>query len=215
MKKNLTEIVFILDESGSMCDLTSDTIGGFNSLLRKQKGEEGEAFVSTVMFSNRSRVVHDRVPIAEIAELTGKDYVPNGCTALLDAVGGAIKHIYNIHKYAREEDIPEKTMFIITTDGMENASREFSYKEVKRLISEKQEASGWEFIFLGANIDAAQTAGDLGIRSENAVNYMADCAGTATLFESVGCAVTNMRKTKSLGAKWRKATDDDFRSRGK
>lgn len=213
MKKNFTEIVFILDESGSMSNLTDDTIGGFNSLLKKQKAEPGEAVVSTIMFSNDSRVVHDRVDIEKVADLTGKDYVPHACTALLDAVGGAVKHISNIHKYAREEDVPEKTLFIITTDGMENASRRFSYKEVKKLIKEKQDKYGWEFIFLGANIDAAQTAGSLGICEENAVNYRADKKGTAVLFEAVGSAMCEMRASKPLGRKWRAKADEDFASR--
>ena len=215
MKKNLTEIVFILDESGSMCNLTADTIGGFNSLLRKQKGEPGEAYVSTVMFSNDSRVVHDRLPISDVPELTAKDYVPNGCTALLDAVGGAVKHISNIHKYAREENVPEKTLFIITTDGMENASRKFSHAEVKKLIEKKQKKHGWEFIFLGANIDAAKTAGDIGIQRDRAVNYNADVKGTSVMFGALCEAVCEMRSAKPLSNKWRAKADEDFESRGK
>jgi uncharacterized protein YegL len=209
MKKNLTELVFILDESGSMSGLTADTIGGFNSLIAKQKKEDGEALVSTVFFSNESKVVHDRVKLGDVAELTDKDYVPAGCTALLDAVGDAVHHISNIHKYAREEDIPEKTLFVITTDGMENASRKYSHKDVKKLIERVQEEKGWEFIFLGANIDAAETAGSIGIRAENSVDYHADCCGTNVLYEAVGCAVSSMRSKKSVGSSWKCSVEAD------
>lgn len=214
MKKNLTELVFILDESGSMSGLTADTIGGFNSLIAKQKKEEGEALVSTVFFSNESRVVHDRVKLEEIPGLTDRDYVPSGCTALLDAVGGAVRHISNIHKYAREEDIPEKTLFVITTDGMENASRKYSYKDVKQLIERVQEERGWEFVFLGANIDAAETAGSMGIRAENAVDYHADLHGTKVLFESVSCAVSSVRTNKGVGRLWKSSVEADNKRRG-
>jgi len=216
MKKNLTELVFILDESGSMSGLTADTIGGFNSLIAKQKKEEGEALVSTVFFSNESRVVHDRVKLEEIPELTDRDYVPSGCTALLDAVGEAVRHISNIHKYAREEDIPEKTLFVITTDGMENASRKYSYKDVKQLIERVQEERGWEFVFLGANIDAAATAGSMGIRAENAVDYHADCLGTEVLYEAVACAVSSVRTNKGVGRLWKRSVEaDNSRRKGK
>lgn len=215
MKKNLTEIVFILDESGSMHNLTEDTIGGFNSLIKKQKNEEGEAIVSTVMFSSNSRVVHDRVSLECINEITEEDYCPGGSTALLDAVGGAIKHIGNIHKYAREEDVPEHTIFIITTDGMENASRNYDRKKVKKLIENQKEKYGWEFIFLGANIDAAETAADIGIDRETAVDYMADSVGTHTLFCSVASAVTNARMgiKNSKSSAWRADIDRDHTDR--
>lgn len=209
MKKNLTELVFILDESGSMSGLTADTIGGFNSLIAKQKKEEGEALVSTVFFSNESKVVHDRVKLEEVPQLTDRDYVPSGCTALLDAVGEAVRHIFNIHKYAREEDIPEKTLFVITTDGMENASRKYSYNDVKQLISRAQEEKGWEFVFLGANIDAAATAGSMGIRAENAVDYHADGLGTEVLYEAVACAVSSVRKNKGVGRQWKSSVEAD------
>ncbi|WP_303823037.1 vWA domain-containing protein [Ruminococcus flavefaciens] len=215
MKKNLTELVFILDESGSMSGLTSDTIGGFNSLIAKQKKEEGEALVSTVFFSNSSKVIHDRAKLDDVPELTDRDYVPSGCTALLDAVGDAVKHIANIHKYAREEDIPEKTLFVITTDGMENASRKYTHREVKNLIERVQEEKGWEFVFLGANIDAAETAGSIGIRAENAVDYHADECGTAVLFESVACAVSDIRANKGLARTWKKSVEEDNKRRGK
>ncbi len=209
MKKNLTELVFILDESGSMSGLTADTIGGFNSLIAKQKKEEGEALVSTVFFSNESKVVHDRVKLEEVPQLTDRDYVPSGCTALLDAVGEAVRHISNIHKYAREEDIPEKTLFVITTDGMENASRKYSYSDVKQLISRAQEEKGWEFVFLGANIDAAATAGSMGIRAENAVDYHADGLGTEVLYEAVACAVSSVRTNKGVGRQWKSSVEAD------
>ena len=152
MKKGLTEIVFILDRSGSMCGLEADTIGGYNSMIEKQKKEDGEALVSTVLFDDRSEVLHDRVPLSKIEPITAKEYYVRGSTALLDAVGGAIRHIGNIHKYAREEDVPEKTLFIITTDGMENSSREFTYEKVKKMVEKKKAKNHWEFIFLGANI---------------------------------------------------------------
>ncbi len=214
MKKNLTELVFILDESGSMAGLTDDTIGGFNSLISKQKSEEGEALVSTVFFSSGSKVVHDRLKLENIPELTRADYVPSGCTALLDAVGDTIRHIADIHKYARDEDRPEKTLFIITTDGMENASRKFTLREIKHMISKEQEKYGWEFMFLGANIDAAETAGSMGIRTENAVNYRADECGTGVLYEAVGCAVSSMRQKRTVGSAWKASIEADNNSRG-
>ena len=215
MKKNLTELVFILDESGSMADLVDDTIGGFNSLIDKQKNEEGEALVTTVTFSNTSKTVHDREKLSNIGRMTREDYVPGGCTALFDAVGETINHISRIHKYAREEDIPEKTLFVITTDGMENASREFDQKKVKKLIERMQEEKGWEFIFLGANIDAAETAGSMGICAANAVEYHSDCAGTGALYESVCCAVSDVRAKGMLGSAWRKSVEADNERRSR
>ena len=215
MKKNLTELVFILDESGSMSGLTSDTIGGFNSLIAKQKKEEGEALVSTVFFSNNSKVIHDRLKLKAVPKLTDRDYVPSGCTALLDAVGDAVHHIANIHKYAREEDVPEKTLFVITTDGMENASRKYSHKDVKKLIERVQEEKGWEFVFLGANIDAAETADSIGISAENAVDYHADCCGTEVLYEAVGCAVSSIRASKGLNKAWKCSVEADNKRRKK
>ena len=156
MKKNLTELVFILDRSGSMAGLESDTIGGFNAMIEKQKKEPGNALVSTVLFDHERKVIHDRQDIQQVEPMTDRDYYVGGCTALLDAVGCAIHHIGNVHKYAREEDRPEKTLFVITTDGMENASRQYSYDKLKKLIRRQKEKYGWEFIFLGANIDAAR-----------------------------------------------------------
>ena len=216
MKKNFTEIVFVLDESGSMSSLKSDTIGGFNSLIEKQKSEDGEAVVSAVLFSTESRVLLDRVPLGEVEELTDKDYCPCGGTALLDAVGGAVKHIGNIHKYARPEDVPEHTLFVITTDGMENSSRHFSAAKVKKLISRQQEKYGWEFVFLGANIDAAETAASIGISRDSAVDCVADEAGCAVQYDAMCMAVSNVRKGRKLSASkaWRAAADADHSRRG-
>ena len=174
MKKNLTELVFILDRSGSMSGLEDDTIGGFNAMIEKQKREPGEAYVSTVLFDNISEVIHDRVDIQRIEPLTRNQYYVRGSTALLDAVGCAIHHIGNVHKYAREEDRPEKTLFVITTDGMENASGKYSYEKVRSMIERQKEKYGWEFIFLGANIDATKEAARFGIRADHAANYNAD-----------------------------------------
>ena len=163
MKKNLTEIIFILDRSGSMQGLEKDTIGGFNSLIEKQKKIEGDALISTVLFSNESKVIHDRVDVKDVKPMTENNYITGGCTALLDAIGNAIHHISNIHKYARKEDVPEHTLFVITTDGMENASRTYTYPKVKKLIENQKEKHGWEFMFLGANIDAVNVASYMGI----------------------------------------------------
>ena len=215
MKKNLTEIVFILDRSGSMAGLEDDTIGGFNSMIRKQKVEDGDALVSTVLFDNYTEVIHDRVDIQKIQPMTHKDYYVRGCTALLDAVGKAIHHIGNVHKYAREEDCPEKTLFVITTDGMENASHEYSYDRVKKMIQHAQEKYGWEFIFLGANIDAAREAARFGITEDRAVNYHADCQGTAVIYEAVSEAVCNVRASKPMSRDWRRRVDEDYQKRGK
>lgn len=217
MKKGLTELVFILDRSGSMGGLEKDTIGGFNSLIGNQKKEEGEALVSTVLFDNETEVLHDRVPVEKLEEMTEKQYYVRGCTALLDAVGGAIHHIGNVHKYAREEDRPEKTLFVITTDGMENASREYTYEKVKEMIERQKEKYGWEFLFLGANIDAVDVAGRMGIRPERAVNYECDSAGTAVNYRAVGKAVSSLRRCKDaepcVCADWAVEVDADYKKR--
>ena len=215
MRKGLTELVFILDRSGSMNGLEADTIGGFNSMIEKQRREEGECFVSTVLFDDVSDVIHDRVSLADIPKMTEKDYFVRGCTALIDAIGGAIKHIGNIHKYARDEDVPEHTVFIITTDGYENASHKYTSDEVKKMISRQTEKYGWEFIFLGANIDAVQTAANLGIREDRAVNYHADSTGTALNFEVLGDAVCEMRASRPLSAGWKSRIDADYKKRKK
>ena len=214
MKKNLTELVFILDRSGSMAGLERDTIGGFNAMMEKQKRELGETLVSTVLFDQDTQVIHDRVPLEELRPLTEEEYYVRGSTALLDAVGGAIRHIGNVHKYAREEDVPEKTLFVITTDGMENASRRYDYDRVKAMIRRQQEQYGWEYLFLGANIDAAQEAGRFGIRPECAADYHADSRGTRLIYESLAQAVCQVRTCAApLRADWKKEIDRDFKGR--
>ncbi len=215
MKNNLTELVFILDRSGSMAGLESDTIGGFNSLIEKQKKQEGECYVSTILFDNVSEVLHDRVKLDEIRPMTGEDYTVRGCTALLDAIGGAIHHIANIHKYARPEDVPEHTMFVITTDGMENASHCYGVERVRGMIEREKEQYGWEFLFLGANIDAVQTAVQFGIGADRAVNYHADHAGTKVIYEAVSDAVCQMRCSAPVAASWGERVTADFNSRKK
>ena len=210
MRKNLTEIVFILDRSGSMRGLEKDTIGGYNGMMDKQKKEEGEALVTTVLFDDRIEVPYDRVPLGDLPEMTEEVYFVRGCTALLDAVGTTVERIATIHKYAREEDRPEHTIFIITTDGLENASRRFTYAQVKRLIGRQQEEYGWEFIFLGANIDAVKAAGDIGIRRERAVNYRCDPVGTKLNYEAMDKAVHSVRMGEELDDSWREELDEDF-----
>ena len=217
MKKGLTEIVFILDRSGSMSGLETDTIGGYNSMLDRQKREEGEAFISTVLFDDYSEVLHDRVPLDKMEHITEKEYYVRGCTALLDAVGGAIHHISTVQKYAREEDRPEKTLFIITTDGMENASRQYSYKKVKKMVEEKKEKYGWEFLFLGANIDAIKVAGQFGIQADYAVNFENDSAGTLLNYEVLSRAVSEVRANacmpQALSSNWKGDIETDYRKR--
>ena len=215
MKKNLTELVFILDRSGSMAGLEKDTIGGFNAMIEKQKDEPGEAYVSTVLFDNLSEVIHDRVKLENVPQMTRKEYYVRGCTALLDAVGGAIHHIGNVHKYAREEDRPEKTLFVITTHGMENASRRYTYDKVKAMIRRQKEQYGWEFLFLGANIDAAKEAARFGIDADRAANYHADHTGTAVIYEAVSEAVCCVREARPMAADWKRSIDEDFRKRGR
>lgn len=220
MNEKLTEIVFILDRSGSMGGLESDTIGGFNSMLNKQKKEEGEAFVSTIFFDDASEVIHDRLPINEVKPITDKEYYVRGCTALLDAVGGAIDHIRNIHKYARREDVPAKTLFIITTDGCENSSHRYSYEEVKRLIEKQKEKDHWEFLFLGANIDAAATASRIGIDRHHSVDYISDSEGTSLNYEVLSEAVSCVRSSKACApctalesGTWKMDIEADYQAR--
>ena len=219
MKKGLTEIVFILDRSGSMSGLEKDTIGGFNSLMERQKKEEGEAFISTVLFDNETQVLHDRVPLDKVHPMTEEEYFVGGCTALLDAVGGAIHHIGNVHKYAREEDRPEKTLFVITTDGQENASRRYTYDKVKKMVERQKERYGWEFLFLGANIDAAKEAGRFGIRADRTANYVCDAQGTEVNYKALNMAISKVRKcasaadcTEALGD-WSAEITADYRKR--
>lgn len=215
MRKDLTELVFIIDRSGSMSGLESDTIGGFNSMIRKQKQAEGEALISTVLFDNVSEVLHDRVNVKDIQSMTEHDYTVRGTTALLDAIGGAIHHIGNVHKYARQEDVPEHTMFVITTDGMENASRYYSSDKVKKMIERQKVKYGWEFLFLGANIDAVETASHFGIGADRAVNYNCDREGTALNYEVVSDAICSVRCSAPLKSDWKKRIDEDYKKRGR
>ena len=194
MSNNITELVFILDKSGSMEGFEADTVGGFNATLQRQKEEEGSLLVSTVLFDNRSFVLHDRVAGEKIPPMTEKDFQVGGCTALLDAVGGAIRHVGNIHKYARPEDVPERTVFVITTDGMENASFEFSHERVKEMIRQRQEKDGWEFLFLAANIDAAAAAGSIGISRKRAANFRPDNAGVQACYAMASEAISRVRR---------------------
>ena len=213
MKKNLTEIVFILDRSGSMSGLEADTIGGFNSMIAKQKKAEGDALISTVLFDSTSEVLLDRVDVQRVRQMTNRDYEVGGCTALLDAIGGAIHHIGNIHKYARPEDVPEHTMFIITTDGMENASRFYSVDRVRHMIERQTEKYGWEFLFLGANIDAIETARSFGIGADRAVNYHSDSEGTQLNYEVLSDAISAVRSSQPIPEGWKERIDEDFKKR--
>ena len=198
-----TELVFILDRSGSMSGLESDTIGGFNGMIAQHKGDGGDVLVSTVLFDHEDEVIHDRVRIAEVPTLTDKEYYTRGSTALLDAMGGAIHHIRNVHKYARPEDRPARTMFIITTDGMENASMRYTADQVRAMVKKQEKEAGWEFVFLGANIDAVQVAGGLGIRAENAVEFACDAAGVRENFASLSHMTCAFSHTGIVGAGWK------------
>ncbi len=212
-KNGITELVFILDRSGSMSGLEKDTIGGFNSMIEKQKKQDGECYVSTVLFDNVSEVIHDRVKLFEIKPMTEEDYYVRGCTALIDAIGSAIHHIGNIHKYARLEDVPEHTMFVITTDGMENASHRYSAEKVREMIKHEKEKYGWEFLFIGANIDAIETAARYGIDSDRAVNYHADEKGTKILYETVSDTIHSMRANAPIQANWSENINTDYQKR--
>ena len=215
MNKNLTELIFILDRSGSMSGLESDTIGGYNSLLAKQREEEGEALVSTLLFDDRTELVHDRVLIGEVAELTSREYYVRGSTALLDAVGGAIHHIGNIHRYAREEDKPARTLMVITTDGMENASTRYRLAEVREMIRRQRDKYGWEFLFLGANIDAMEEAERMGIGRSYASSYVPDADGTELNFSAICHSIDDVRAGKTITKEWKVAIEEDFKVRGK
>ena len=213
MNKELTELVFILDRSGSMHGLEKDTIGGFNSMIEKQRKEEGDCLVSAVLFNQHSDVLYDRVSLKDIREMTEKDYVPSGCTALIDALGGAIKHIRNVHKYIREEDIPAHTIFVITTDGLENASHHYSSDQVKRMVAEQKE-KGWEFLFLGANIDAVETASMYGIDRDRSVNYVPDSIGNAKNFVVLSETISKFRSKGTIDADWCEEIAEDYKKRG-
>jgi len=213
MKNNITELVFILDRSGSMNGLEADTIGGFNALIEKQRKQDGQVFVSTVLFDTESEVLHDRIPLERVAPMTEADYTVGGCTALLDALGSAIRHIGNIHKYARPEDVPEHTLFVITTDGMENASRHYNAGRVRAMIERQKERYGWEFLFLAANIDAVETAAQYGIAPDRAVDYHADAEGTAVAYGAVAEVVCRVRADAPLDENWSKSVREDFKKR--
>ena len=213
VKNNVTELVFILDRSGSMAGLESDTIGGFNSLIEKQRKQDGECYVSTVLFDSNCEVIHDRVKLADVKPLTEKEYFVRGCTALIDALGGAIHHIGTVHKYARPEDVPEHTMFVITTDGLENASHKYSSDEVKKMVEKEKEKHGWEFLFIGANIDSVETAKHYGIGANRAVNYHADKQGTSVLYDTVSETICCMRACEDIDDSWSDEIDKDFKSR--
>ena len=214
MNNNLTEIVFILDRSGSMAGLEADTIGGFNAFVEKQKKEEGGALLSAVLFDNDSQVIYDRVDIRKVEPMTDQQYQVGGCTALLDAIGGAVHHMANVHKYAREEDRPGKTVFVITTDGMENASRRYSYREVQKMVKHEQEKYGWEFLFLGANMDAIEAARTFGIREDRAVRYECDSAGTSLNFAVVSKTIGKLRKGETIAPEWSADIARDYEERG-
>ncbi len=218
MKNNLTELVFVIDKSGSMSGLEKDTIGGFNSMLEKQRKEDGEVSITTVLFDDKMQVLHDRADLAQIANLTVMDYQPGGCTALLDALGKTIKHINKVQKSLPEDECPEKTMFIITTDGQENSSHEYSYEKIKKMIKKKQEKKQWEFLFLGANMDAISAAADIGIKANRATNYCCDAVGTAVNYEALSKAVTTYRRcpTRFVGKAledWDEEVKKDYNAR--
>lgn len=215
IKNSITELVFIIDRSGSMCGLEQDTAGGFNSLINKQKHKDGKCYVSAVLFDNVCEVLYDRNDISEIREMTVRDCEARGSTALMDALGGAIHHIGNIHKYARAEDVPEHTMFVIITDGLENSSVRYSANQVRAMVEKEKSQYGWEFIFLGANIDAVETAARYGIDADRAVNYNSDSEGTQMVYDSISAAVDEVRMCMPLGAEWRESIDRDYEERGR
>ena len=212
MSNKITELVFILDRSGSMAGLEKDTIGGFNSMLAKQKQQEGGCYVSTVLFDDHSKVLHDREKIDEVKPLTEEDYFVGGCTALIDAIGGAIHHIGKLHKYFGDS-APSRTVFVIITDGEENASHKYSSKQVKHMIERQKEKYGWEFLFIGANIDAVETAGNYGIDRNRAVNYNADSVGTQTVYEAVSKSICKMRACAEIDDDWSQEIDKDYKKR--
>ena len=213
MNNNITELVFILDRSGSMSGLESDTIGGFNAMIEKQKNEEGECFVTTVLFNHEQKRLHDRVKLSEVRKLTEKDYCVGGCTALIDTLGDTIHHIVQIHRYIRPEDVPAHTVFAIVTDGLENASHRYSSSQVKQMIQHEKEKYGWEFLFIAANIDAVETAAGIGIERNRAVNYRADAQGTRVIYDAVSETVTRARMSRPIDDSWCEPIRKDYGKR--
>ena len=211
--ENTVELVFIVDKSGSMDHLTEDTIGGFNGILKKHNSEENHDLVSVVLFDDAPTVLYDRVPISQVPMMTEKDYNPSGCTALLDALGSAIQHISSIHKYIRIEDIPTKTLFVVITDGFENASNEFSGSMIKKMVTEKQEKEGWEFLFIGANIDSITTGEELGFRKNRISDFIPDSEGSARVYESVGRSFSCLKRSCVINDNWDEELKEDFESR--
>ena len=210
---NITEMIFILDRSGSMSGLESDTIGGFNSMIAEQKEKDGKCFVSTILFNQESKTIHDRIPLENVPEMTSDDYRPQGCTALIDAIGLAIDHVGDIHKYIRPEDVPDHTLFVITTDGLENASHIYSSSKVKQMIEDRKRYAGWEFVFIGANIDAVETAKHFGISEDRAVNYISDTAGTKTVYKCVSKLAGSIRADESYCPQWSAPIEADYKKR--
>lgn len=209
----LTEMVFILDRSGSMYGLEKDAVGGFNSLIRRQKQEPGAAIVSTVLFDDNSTVLHDRIPLADVPKMKRHDYVPQGCTALLDAIGGVIHHIGTIHKQTRLDNRPTHTIVVILTDGMENASCRYNITKVRKMVKRQQDKYGWEFLFLGANMDAIATAGSVGIPASHAVTYKNDSQGIALSYEVMDASVCMARKGERISDDWSKDISSDLERR--
>ena len=212
-RNNATELVFIIDRSGSMSGLESDTLGGFNSMIARQKDSEGECLVTTVLFNSSTERIHDRVSVTEISPMTSADYVPGGCTALIDAIGETADHIADVHRYIRPDDVPAKTLFVITTDGLENASHKYTADKVRKMIEDRKKKDGWEFLFIGANIDSVQTAGRIGIAAECAVDYRADRKGTGVLYEALADTVCEMRSTGKVSKNWKRKIEKDAKSR--
>lgn len=215
MKKGLTELVFILDRSGSMIGLESDTIGGFNSMLEKQKGEEGEANITTILFDDKYEKIHDRAPIGQVKNLTPEDYYVRGCTALLDAMGTSIRQMILAQENLPEEERAEKVIFVITTDGLENASREYSREKVKKMIEKEKKKDGWEFLFLGANMDAVAEAGSFGIEKDRSVTFQNDSQGIQTNYRAVSDVLCQMRCASAapVGSEWKREIEEDFSKR--